>query len=37
MMIIHNGHPEKYIPIQDKIGVLVYDFQIKELSDQDIE
>jgi hypothetical protein len=36
-MTIHHGHPEKYMDIQDKMGVIVYDFKIKELSDDEVE
>ena len=36
-MGIHTGHPEKYIEIEDRIGELIYDYQMNDLSLEEIE
>lgn len=36
-MAIHTGHPEKYLEIEDRIGELIYDHHLDDLSLDEIE
>jgi hypothetical protein len=36
-MNIHTGHPESYIPLQDKIALLIVDYELKDIAIEEIE